>query len=52
MVNELTLAELSMLNEVEKMIYATVIEKCAEFRTRTNTSEDPFVPDVTIYLEK
>jgi len=34
------------------MCEKTIIEKCAEFRQRSNTKCDEFIPDINIFLEQ
>jgi hypothetical protein len=41
-----------VINELEDIIYNAIKEKCAEFRARTNTVEDEFLPDCTLFLEQ
>lgn len=36
---------------VETQVYQAIKEKCAEYRQRTNTPEDEFIQDCTLYLE-
>jgi len=43
--------DLSIIDQAQQVCMDTIKEKCAEFRERQETSEDEFVPDVTIYLE-
>ena len=33
------------------MCYETLLEKCTEWRSRTETTADEFIPDASIFLE-
>ncbi len=48
---KLTQPELSILEQIEDTCSQAITEKCAEYRARSETQEDEFIPDITLYLE-
>ena len=50
-VNRIKEEQLMLIDEAADLCMATIEEKCSEYRTRTQTTEDEFIPDASIYLE-
>ncbi len=52
MVQSLSAEHLAIIDQVQKSVGDAIREKCGEFRARMNTTEDEFLPDMTLFLEQ
>ena len=47
----MTMENMYQLKKIEDIMGQAIAEKCREYRARSNTVEDEFADDMTVYLE-
>ena len=48
---KLDMEDMYSLKKIEDIMMGAIEEKCREYRARSNTVQDEFADDITVYLE-